>query len=140
MPAMYRTSPAGFAHDFSPTWIAAMPNESDVQRTLSKPAARIRAASSSSAGKFGDRLRQISIGSAVATHGSADQRQHVVKIELIENAHQRLARCCELEDHEASSPLEHAMQLGERGVEITHIANAKRDDRSSGAFWCQWQL
>src|SRR2546430_6629869 len=90
--------------------------------------------------EFGDRLRKISIGSAVATQGSADQRQHAMKIEVIENAHQRLARRCELEDHEASSPLEHAMQLAERGVEITHIANAKRDDRASGASWCQWQL
>ena len=42
--------------------------------------------------KFGDRLRQISIGSAVATQGSADQRQHAMKIEVIENAHQRLKR------------------------------------------------
>jgi hypothetical protein len=36
---------------FSPTWIAAIPSDSDSQRTAPNPAADIRAASSGSAGK-----------------------------------------------------------------------------------------
>ena len=46
-------SRAPFAHPaFSPTWIAAMPMESDFHETFMKPALVILRASSGSAGKF----------------------------------------------------------------------------------------
>src|ERR1043166_2703218 len=76
----------------------------------------------------------------MAAHDPPDERQNIVKVQMVKRAHRPIAWRGELEDDESGSVAEHTTPLAQGRVKIAHISNTEGDDRASDASCRQRQV
>jgi len=76
----------------------------------------------------------------MSAHQPADEWQEMLEVELVTAPHHGRSRAGELEDDEASSGLEHTVNLAQTGIQVGEVADSKGDYGSSRGIVSQGQI
>jgi hypothetical protein len=75
----------------------------------------------------------------VTADQSANQWQNLIEVELIKRVHDARPRRGEFEDDEPRARLENPVNLAKSGIEIVHVPDSERDDRSGHRRRLEWK-